>query len=227
MNDLRKRLFDVSSENFGPTAASLMETVDLTELAPFVNRWSDLDICWAAVYPSIGDNKSHAVNLKEELLLFVKNTFVRKRDHKDVLPELKKVENVMELLTKTVQALLATSGNFHRFVGAESFCNIVFLQMKESISTDRGTQPELSINEESVLSKLNADLLQVTSIIIGRGDSQRLDALISTLSFQEQSLLVDYKNNMPFSEMSRKYNVSVYTACERVQELVDRLRCEF
>jgi DNA-directed RNA polymerase specialized sigma24 family protein len=227
MDDLYSRLTATARKQLGATSAKIVSDADLSQYAPFVDNWSDLDICWDIVYPQVTSNDAEALKVKAELLGCVWQSCSARRGILTHYPSLRSVHNPLDLLTEVVMKIFSSDTPYPSFLGYNAFCNLVSWRMnKHVIALMRKKEIQLSSDEE-ISDKVADTYTSPADKLIVQEQADRLANLISRLPSDQQLLIADYNNKTPFVEMSIKYNVSEIALRKKVQRLVDHLAVAF
>jgi|GEM_PF-5270349 RNA polymerase sigma factor (sigma-70 family) len=227
MDDIHSRLTDVAQRQLGPASANIISSAELSQYAPLVDNWSDLDICWDIVYPHIKNNDTQALDIKNELLGCVWQSCSSKRGILSYYPALRSAHNTLDLLTAVVMKIFSSETTYPSFLGYSAFCNLVYWRMnKHAISLIRKKEVQLK-SDEDIFTQVAPTEVAPDVKLIEQEQAERLADLISRLPSDQQLLIEDYNNKMPFVEMSLKYNVSENALRKKVQRLFDQLYVEF
>jgi len=227
MDDLYSRLTATARKQLGAASAKIVSGADLSQYAPFVDNWSDLDICWDIVYPQVTSNDAESLSVKNELLGCVWQSCAAKRGILANYPSLRSVHNTLDLLTEVVMKIFSSDTPYPSFLGYNAFCNLVYWRMnKHAIALTRKKETQLSSDEE-ISDKVADTYASPADKLIVQEQADRLANLISRLPSDQQLLIADYNNKTPFVEMSIKYNVSEIALRKKVQRLVDHLAVAF
>jgi DNA-directed RNA polymerase specialized sigma24 family protein len=227
MDDLCSRLTATAQRELGAASANIVSSTDLSQYAPFVDNWSDLDICWDIVYPQVTNNDAEALSVKNELLGCVWQSCAAKRGILTNYPSLRSVHSTLDLLTEVVLKIFSSDTTYPSFLGYDAFCNLVYWRMnKHAIALTRKKEIQLSSDEE-ISDKVADTHTSPADKLIAQEQTDRLANLVSRLPSDQQLLIEDYNNKTPFVEMSIKYNVSEIALRKKVQRLVDHLAIAF
>ncbi|MBC8369178.1 MAG: sigma-70 family RNA polymerase sigma factor [Planctomycetes bacterium] len=227
MSDIKNRIVAVAKRKIGPTAAQIVSESDIKSLESFIDNWSDLDVCWFAVYPHIYHADSRCAELKNELLACVWNHCSNKRGMTSSYPALQSMQNTLDLLTEVVIGLFSTPNSFPRFLGFSAFCNLVFWRMnKRAISVIGKKSAQTTLFEDDTFSTAT-DSFHLADSMIKDEQELRLAELIQRLPLRDQQLMTDYQNKVCYAELCERHAMSESALRKRVQRIVDRLRADF